>query len=450
MPDLVSAAVTLGLASVLLVVGAAHRANRVLALLLTLRGLLVATYSLGFVQGTETATKIWWHLFPFFLIPVPFVILYFVIIYPRPRRLGPSRLSWGWILLLLALASIVAYAIGPTLFWDLDAYVAHPEGPEANAPAGPLFIFDVLLILGYAVAALVFGWDYVRPRQGDRSLSSLLISFGFVASVLHGGISLALFVPEILSRHPWPLRGAMMATWGLSMALVVLLVVLFVANARHPEASVRAALRRYMILVPLPALTPFVALWMPSDADLATRALLDFFSALWRMSLPVVVTYALVRHHLFDLDLKTKWAFKQSTVAIFFIVVFFVVSEAAVAIVGEGTGSTYIGIAVAALLLFALAPVQRLAERMVDAALPQVSPTPEYLTFRKFEVYKETLQSLLADGVLTEKERTTLKQLRQRVGITDADAEHMEQEVRRALGLSASEAPSDLAALGPG
>lgn len=142
----------------------------------------------------------------------------------------------------------------------------------------------------------------------------------------------------------------------------------------------------------------------------------------------LLLSYGILRTQVFDIDLKIKFTLRRSTVAAIFIAVFFAVSELAAAFFEDRTGSTLVGIGAASLLVFVIAPLQRLAERVSDAAMPSVENTPEYRAHRKFEVYKASVASAAEDGVITGRERAVLDTLQRELGITATDAQALERE----------------------
>ncbi len=142
----------------------------------------------------------------------------------------------------------------------------------------------------------------------------------------------------------------------------------------------------------------------------------------------LMFAYAILKAHIFDIDLKLKWTLTQSTVAAAFVAVFFAVSEGAATFLGDTTGSTYAGIAATALLIFAFAPLQRLAARVTDSALPHVRDTAEYRLVRKREVYRAAVESALMDGGITTKERRVLATLADELGLTGREAFDVEAE----------------------
>jgi hypothetical protein len=145
-----------------------------------------------------------------------------------------------------------------------------------------------------------------------------------------------------------------------------------------------------------------------------------------------LMAYGILRAQLFDIDLKVKWTVKQSTVAALFVGVFFVVSESASTFLsGSGLGP-YLGIAAAGLLVFAMAPLQRAADRVANAALPNADASRQYLEFRKLQVYQAALEGAYDDGLVTGKERTVLERLRAELAIAPEAAAAVEADLRRA------------------
>ena len=143
-----------------------------------------------------------------------------------------------------------------------------------------------------------------------------------------------------------------------------------------------------------------------------------------------LIAYGILRAHLFDIDLRIRWTIKQSTVAAVFVAVFYLVSEGADRLLESELGNV-IGLIASALVMFFLVPVQRFAERIASAAMPNTENTPEYAMFRKMQVYEAALTEALPDGNISERERELLNRLRDSLGISIADAETIEGEQRK-------------------
>lgn len=140
------------------------------------------------------------------------------------------------------------------------------------------------------------------------------------------------------------------------------------------------------------------------------------------------LAYGILQAQLFDIDLKLKWTLSRGTVATAFLLVFFVVSQLIERLASERLG--YIsGAAAAGVLLLAINPLQRTADRLADKAMPKVNDTEAYATFRKLEVYKAAVEEVLADGQVSEKDRRVLDRLRTQLGLAVSDAGSMERDI---------------------
>ncbi|HLE97817.1 MAG TPA: hypothetical protein VI997_10640, partial [Candidatus Thermoplasmatota archaeon] len=89
-------------------------------------------------------------------------------------------------------------------------------------------------------------------------------------------------------------------------------------------------------------------------------------------------------------------------------------------------GAVVGGVAVG-LLLFAVRPIERAADRLADTAMPRVQDTDEYRTVRKREVYRAAVESALQDGIITEMERDVLATLQHELGIPAPEALRIER-----------------------
>lgn len=158
----------------------------------------------------------------------------------------------------------------------------------------------------------------------------------------------------------------------------------------------------------------------------------DFFYIIYGagtfIAIPLIA-YGILRTQLFDIDLRIRWTIKQSTVAAVFVAVFYLVSEGADRMLASEFGNI-IGLLASALVVFFLVPVQRFAERVASAAMPNTENTQEYKMFRKMQVYEAALHEALPDGNISARERELLNRLRDSLGISIADAESIERELQ--------------------
>jgi hypothetical protein len=148
-----------------------------------------------------------------------------------------------------------------------------------------------------------------------------------------------------------------------------------------------------------------------------------------------LIAYGILKAKMFDIDLKIRWTIKQSTLAAFIVSIIFLISEGASTILSEELGNIA-GLCAAAVVIFFLTPLQRFADRIASTAMPNTSNTPQYVAYRKMQVYEEALIEAMEENGISAKERALLVRLRDSLGISPADAEAMENEISRRLEAS--------------
>jgi len=141
-----------------------------------------------------------------------------------------------------------------------------------------------------------------------------------------------------------------------------------------------------------------------------------------------LITYGILRTQLFDIDLRIRWTIKQSTLAAAVVTIMFVITEAAERFLSAELGS-FAGLLAAALVVFFLAPLQRFAERVALVTMPNTQNTPEYIAFRKMQVYEAAIIEAKQEGGITKKERALITRLRDSLGISESDAVEIEREL---------------------
>jgi len=142
-----------------------------------------------------------------------------------------------------------------------------------------------------------------------------------------------------------------------------------------------------------------------------------------------LVAYGVLRTQLFDVDLRIKRGLKRSTVAAAFVATFFVISELAENYLSSQFG-TLLGILGTGTLVFFFDPIQRAAERVSNAAMPNTVTTPEYESFRKLQVYESALRAALEDGHISERQRRVLNSMIDTLGIDRQIALRMENDLQ--------------------
>jgi hypothetical protein len=158
-----------------------------------------------------------------------------------------------------------------------------------------------------------------------------------------------------------------------------------------------------------------------------------------RVVVVLVVAYAVVRHQMLGVDLKVRWGISKTTVAAAFIGAFFVVSEGAAAFFEDRTDSRMLGIAAAGALVFAIAPLQRVADRIAEKAVPVAAsspapaPAPSVAPDRALLAYRAAVHAALADGRMTPAEEDHLAEVAHQLALSPRDALRIRREVERAV-----------------
>lgn len=145
-----------------------------------------------------------------------------------------------------------------------------------------------------------------------------------------------------------------------------------------------------------------------------------------------LVAYGVLRVQLFDIDLRIKRSLKRGTVAAAFVATFFIVSEFASNYLSSQFG-TVLGVLGTGALVFFLDPIQRAAERLSNAAMPNTVATPEYESFRKLQVYDSAIRAALEDGHISKRQRRVLDSMIESMGIDRSVAQRMEEDTLAAL-----------------
>lgn len=436
-PYLVAAALMMLLAGWLAWLDFSNRAHRVFVALLFLRAVtMLLNVGRGIATTAEEETYLL-RVLPYFQLPVGILALCFAALYPRPLRLFRGNGLW---LLVGGLAAIevlylvrhdVVYTLGPAGASTPPALAAGTA--VAFLDVGPLF-FLTIQPLAFAIVALVLAIEWTRAPADKPWLSGFLVYGGFALNAAFDGTLQAANAWRLVASgaeypwFPWGWTLALLPALSLVPALVSIVVVGL--HARRAEGAARRHALRLVGAAPL-AIASALALSFLGPLFI-NGPVAQLVLGLWRLALPVLVTYALVRHQLFDIDVKVKIALRASTIAAVFLTVFFTVSEIAANFIQESVG-TVLGIAAAVILAFALRPVERFAETLAHRIMPGTKPIETMALTEREVFYREQLELALQDGNLGTKERAMLDKLRARLGLSADEVARAETGLRPAV-----------------
>lgn len=341
----------------------------------------------------------------------------------------------------LALLLIVeALALGTSGSIDVlfagidDFYVRYPMLPFAEVMLHA-FADCAMLVLYPPFLAAALNTRLTQPFAQRRAV----VGIALAAAVLYVAVVRPFVIAFMHAAKPDYVPAALPAAI-LYLALVALFVFAFVASLDAWRVSTGIARKRARIFAfafgfrdACWGLVYGAMVWF-----LSTGAYAEVFEeippwffvyALGTFVAVPLIAYGILRAQLFDIDLRIRWTIKQSTLAAAVVAIVYAVSEGASRLLSSELGNVA-GLLAAAVVVFFLAPLQRFAERVASAAMPNTHNTPEYAAFRKLQVFEAAVAEALPGG-MSEKERSILRRLQQSLGISAGDAAAIEETLMR-------------------
>jgi hypothetical protein len=263
-------------------------------------------------------------------------------------------------------------------------------------------------------------------------------------AILFGGLAIALAIPimpeEVRQqlRVPFYVVICIGLTWGFAAAVHSWIIATNQSERERARAftvafGVRDILWTFTFAVLTASFYGLFAedMWLPESGS-AWRIIVPFLYELAVIIYFPLVAYGVLRVQLFDIDLRIKRTIKRSTVAAAFVATFFIVSESAGNYLSSQFG-TVLGVLGTGALVFFLDPIQRAAESLSNAAMPNTHETPEYAAFRKLQVYESALRAALEDGHISERQRRVLTSMIESMGIDPKVAAALESDAQAVL-----------------
>ncbi len=317
---------------------------------------------------------------------------------------------------------MLAIVVWPSLFLSTQGFTSLGLAVQDVAFAGTYAL--VLLLLGYR-------W---LSRSGAAHRSQVLWGLiPFLYMGLHDGLGFVVLPTFVGPRYgvSWWLEDPLLL-FGTAIWLMVVLGVFGLfgwAVHRLLRGQADSGVRTLALLAPfLVAASLVQVVDLHRDGFPLVHLLMDGL-------FEVLLIYGVLRYNVVDLDLKLKHGVKHSTVAASFIAVFFIVSEGAKEFFAAQAGlGPWLGILAAGMLVFFIAPLQRVGEAVSSKVVP-IQDDQEYVTYRRFQIYRVALEGALRDGIMHPSEQNALRNLRQELGVSMADHKRLEVEVRQRLGV---------------
>jgi len=421
----VAAASMLLLAGWLLWLNFRSPVNRAFALFLFFRAAVtLANRMKGFAEdgGDASGQAFWLAIREYYSLALAPTLLYFWVVYANVR----PQAFWRPFVLVAGLLIEGAYMADHCLDNCRSASGLIHLGP-LSWMATPGSILATALV-GFLVLMDALRKDGPRARAAHPVAMGLLLGALLEASFAGGQIQ-RLGAATFAQYEPSFWRAVYYVPIAVALGLVLAALALSVAVAlRRPADWLR--LQAFSILGVLVGASGWYVGW---NIVLSTNWLPGIFLlGLWRILLPALVAYSLVRHRLFDVDVRMRFALKGTSLAGIFLAVFFVVNKVTENLVasrfGQGNAGIYAGGAVAGLLLFALSPLQRVVERFSQAVLPHSKPMGSMTDPERLALYRHQAVLVWSDGAMGRKERARLDRLRARLAIPADEAIRIEAE----------------------
>lgn len=328
--------------------------------------------------------------------PVPYVVITafttaatagFVVL----AWLVPTRLDAWQARVALASATLasLAYAIGDGVTYDWS--LVYPDALEPSVRT-PMIWVHAILGSFYVFAAFLLAYRGTRPEAEPTAIRSLAIL----------AIGMALFGAG--TAQSWTDRAAEDS----ANAIVSLLMVIIMGLAwfRFGDSPSRRFVRRVSLAI--------LGVW--TAATFAALVAPEYTYPFGRILGTLLLVYAVLRGQIAGIDAKARFTLSKSAVAAVFVGVFFAGSELAQQFFGDQTGNEYYGIAAAGLLVVAIAPIQRLADRLATQAIPVQGGNGDRTA--QEEIYHEAVQAASRDGIITRREEMHLARIADRLGIS--------------------------------
>jgi len=419
---LVSAGVLmLLLAGWLLVLNPRSRLHRAFAIFLVLRSvvnILPGLLGLGVDDGvtwSSLSLGVCWMALP----AAGAYLIVALLAYVKGQR--PSA-AWAWICLVVGAAGVAVFLLDPELLFYQDGDV----GTRA-----PLDWWANGRFLVYGVFGWIFARQFAANPRGSEGRASYLASLGIILNAAHlSVVPFVGFFADDLGRQWGP------SSWAIAVVYVATFVVVVATLAQLARVAIRVPSTRpgvtvyaTLVLLAMASRVPIDILAYADPNNPTLPGMIVLIDGIWTLFMPILVAHAILRHGIFGTQKRVTLTLQRGTVAAMLLAAFFVATEMANNFF-QVRGGWIFGSVAAGIMLFAAAPLQRAAERLTQLPPGRSSSTPSTApAIDRVEIYRDHLRVVWADGTLSSKERVLLRLLRDKLGLSPADADRLEEEV---------------------
>lgn len=404
LPDLLAGLGMLALAALVLWVAPNNRLHRAFALLqfVNAGGSLIFVGFVGFEDTDPFLADVLRNVDTYYILALPFAAAYFTLRFLDPEGRWRASRPLGWGLLAGVVAVLAAFALDHGLY-------------TVDRPLGLVWYARPLT---FGAIALVFALGARRAEDPARREGLVLASLAFTLLGALGSVwRLVPGSPFTPSPEGPTLLAIIARALPLLSMLAVLATIAIILGARslRSDPATRRSRHLFAVGAVLSGLSAFATIQLFAHDDVLFVRVGSALDGVWRVVMTVLLAYALLRRQLFDIQMKIRFAISRSTVAASFIAVFFVASEGAQILFGQG--NEWVGLAAAGALVFAISPLQRAAERLAEKAVPVATPSGASAGSDNEDLYFRATGLALRDRVIAPEEELDLIELAERLGI---------------------------------
>jgi len=355
----------------------------------------------------------------YFQIGATFALLHFAVVFYQLRVLGRVRPGpRGRLLGVALLVGVIALE---------SVYLLRIE------PLGIMRVAEGLRALLSGALVLLLAYRATTLQDPRRRRAALLFATGLGLDLVFLGVlyTARRLLSPILTGSPvetWlaPDPASKVAFGLLALALIplgVAIALLWLGRSREPSFRTAA------LALSLAAFTGALSHVAERLDPRMSGPFESVFDGLWTLAFPLIVAYAILRHSMFEVDVKARFVIRQGTVGFVLLGVAFVVAEIVANALNARFGIVAGGLA-AGLALLAVEPLQRMGRRLAEAAIP---PQPSVNDGAPSATYAEQVEIAFSDGALSPKDRRYLETARARLGLSVTEAHAIEVEVAARL-----------------
>jgi len=296
--------------------------------------------------------------------------------------------------------------------------------------------FSVLAVITYYHFSLISLSGKGVFEDRDMIVLYLIPAAFFAIAFLNPDNTIAEFSDTELGRYGRDYLGPYRILWPMFRIILIIFLVLTTVNflkmnnrMEDPVLKRQALYFTFSSFIPLLGLSISLLLFM-FDVFIGVQLALVSFAITG-----AIITYGILKHGLFDIEIIVKRTFIYSLIAIPLLGLFRLI-ELGISYLVSFTffgGSLIVRLIAAAIVAACFFPLRKYAVEIGDRLFPSFTEAVKLDLVKEIAIYRRQLEHALEDGEVSQKEERMLKQLRDDMGISDETHRRLEAEIRADL-----------------